>query len=103
MIAFSPVVETGWETVLREAKNAKIPVILTDRSVKVSDPSLYVSFIGSDFVEEGRRAGRWLLDYAKKNAGQGAEHRRAAGHRRLGAGHRPQEGLRRGHRRQIRS
>jgi simple sugar transport system substrate-binding protein len=67
VIAFSPVVETGWETVLREAKNAKIPVILTDRSVKVSDPSLYVSFIGSDFVEEGRRAGRWLLDYAKKN------------------------------------
>ncbi len=67
VIAFSPVVETGWETVLREAKNAKIPVILTDRSVKVSDPSLYVSFIGSDFVEEGRRAGRWLLDYAKKS------------------------------------
>ena len=67
VIAFSPVVETGWETVLREAKNAKIPVILTDRAVKVSDPSLFVSFIGSDFVEEGRRAGRWLLDYAKKN------------------------------------
>jgi simple sugar transport system substrate-binding protein len=67
VIAFSPVVESGWDTVLREAKNAKIPVILTDRSVKVSDPSLYVSFIGSDFVEEGRRAGRWLLDYAKKN------------------------------------
>jgi ABC-type sugar transport system substrate-binding protein len=70
VIAFSPVVETGWETVLREAKNAKIPVILTDRAVKVSDPSLYVSFIGSDFVEEGRRAGRWLLDYAKKNPGK---------------------------------
>jgi simple sugar transport system substrate-binding protein len=67
VIAFSPVVESGWDTVLREAKNAKIPVILTDRAVKVVDPSLYVSFIGSDFVEEGRRAGRWLLDYAKKN------------------------------------
>ncbi|MFD0876595.1 ABC transporter substrate-binding protein [Massilia pinisoli] len=70
VIAFSPVVETGWETVLREAKNAKIPVILTDRAVKVTDPSLYVSFIGSDFVEEGRRAGRWLLDYDKKNGGK---------------------------------
>src|SRR4051812_13050089 len=70
IIAFSPVVETGWETVLREAKNAKIPVILTDRAVKVTDPSLYVSFIGSDFVEEGRRAGRWLLEYAKKNPGK---------------------------------
>jgi ABC-type sugar transport system substrate-binding protein len=67
VIAFSPVVESGWDTVLREAKNARIPVILTDRSVKVADKSLYVSFIGSDFVEEGRRAGRWLLDHAKKN------------------------------------
>jgi simple sugar transport system substrate-binding protein len=60
VIAFSPVVETGWEPVLREIKQAGIPVILTDRSVAVSDPSLYASFIGSDFVEEGRRAGRWL-------------------------------------------
>ena len=66
VIAFSPVVESGWDTVLREAKAAKIPVILTDRAVNVSDPSLYVTFIGSDFVEEGRRAGRWLLDRAKK-------------------------------------
>lgn len=66
VIAFSPVVETGWETVLREAKAAKIPVILTDRAVNVSDPSLYATFIGSDFVEEGRRAGRWLLERAKK-------------------------------------
>ena len=66
VIAFSPVVESGWDTVLREAKAAKIPVILTDRAVNVSDASLYVSFIGSDFVEEGRKAGRWLLDLAKK-------------------------------------
>ena len=67
IIAFSPVVESGWDTVLREAKAAKIPVILTDRSVNVSDQSLYVSLIGSDFVEEGRKAGRWLVDYAKKS------------------------------------
>lgn len=66
VIAFSPVVESGWDTVLREAKAAKIPVILTDRAVNVADKSLYVTFIGSDFVEEGRRAGQWLLDYAKK-------------------------------------
>lgn len=66
VIAFSPVVESGWETVLREAKAAKIPVILTDRAVSVTDPTLFVTFIGSDFVEEGRRAGRWLLERAKK-------------------------------------
>ena len=62
VIAFSPVVETGWEPVLREVKKAGIPVILTDRGVDVSDPSLYVAFIGSDFVEEGRRAAQWLAD-----------------------------------------
>jgi simple sugar transport system substrate-binding protein len=62
VIAFSPVVETGWEPVLREIKRAGIPVVLTDRAVKVSDSSLYVTFIGSDFVEEGRRAGKWLAE-----------------------------------------
>ena len=66
IIAFSPVVESGWETVLREARNAKIPVILTDRAVKVSDPALYATLIGSDFVEEGRRAGRWLMERAAR-------------------------------------
>jgi ABC-type sugar transport system substrate-binding protein len=70
VIAFSPVVETGWETVLREAKNAKIPVILTDRAVEVSDDTLYLSLIGSDFVEEGRRAGRWLLEYYSSGKGK---------------------------------
>ncbi len=60
VIALAPKVSTGWEPVLREAKAAKIPVILTDRNVDVSDPSLYATFIGSDFVEEGRRAGRFL-------------------------------------------
>ena len=66
VIAFSPVVESGWDTVLKEAKAAGIPVILTDRAVKVADPSLYVTFIGSDFVEEGRKAAKWLLERAAK-------------------------------------
>ena len=60
VIAFSPVVETGWEPVLREAKAAGIPVILSDRTVDVTDRSLYASFLGADFVEEGRRAAEWL-------------------------------------------
>jgi simple sugar transport system substrate-binding protein len=60
VIAFSPVVESGWEPVLTEAKKAGIPVILTDRNIDVKDKSLYVTMIGSDFLEEGRRAGRWL-------------------------------------------
>ncbi|XXU65441.1 ABC transporter substrate-binding protein [Sorangium sp. So ce1097] len=69
VIAFSPVVETGWEPVLREAKAAKIPVILTDRAVDTKDDSLWVTFIGSDFVEEGRRAAKWLVDKMKDHQG----------------------------------
>jgi ABC-type sugar transport system substrate-binding protein len=73
VIAFSPVVETGWETVLREAKAANIPVILTDRAVEVSDDALFLSLIGSDFVEEGRKAGRWLLEYYTAGEGKAAQ------------------------------
>jgi ABC-type sugar transport system substrate-binding protein len=64
VIAFSPVVATGWDTVLMEARAAGIPVILTDRAV-TSDPSLYAGFLGSDFVEEGRKAGRWVSEQFK--------------------------------------
>jgi len=60
-IILAPVVETGWEPVLREVKEAKIPVILVDRGIKVSDPSLYVTLIASDFVEEGKMAAEWLV------------------------------------------
>jgi ABC-type sugar transport system substrate-binding protein len=67
VIAVAPKTEDGWQAVLEEAKKAGIPVILTDRVVKVDDPSLYVTFIGSDFVEEGRRAAEWL---AKKTDGK---------------------------------
>jgi simple sugar transport system substrate-binding protein/ribose transport system substrate-binding protein len=61
IIAFSPVVESGWDTVLKEAKDAKIPVILTDRAVDSKDTTLYKTFIGSDFVLEGKKAGEWLV------------------------------------------
>jgi len=62
VIAFSPVVETGWDTVLLEAKRANIPVILTDRAIDSDDTSLYRTFLGSDFVEEGQKAAQWLLE-----------------------------------------
>lgn len=60
VIAFSPVVESGWDTVLKEAKTANIPVILTDRAVDSQDKTLYKTFLGSDFVAEGKKAGQWL-------------------------------------------
>jgi simple sugar transport system substrate-binding protein len=68
-IILAPVVETGWEPVLKEAKAAQIPVILVDRGVSVSDDSLYVTLIASDFVAEGRMAAEWL---AKKLNGKGS-------------------------------
>jgi simple sugar transport system substrate-binding protein len=55
VIALPPVVEDGFDTVLTEAKNAGIPVIIVDRSVS-SDPSLYAAHIGSDMELEGKRA-----------------------------------------------
>lgn len=61
-IILAPVVETGWEPVLKAAKSAGIPVILVDRGVKVSDDSLYTTLIASDFVEEGRMAAEWLAN-----------------------------------------
>ena len=61
VIAFAPVVETGWDPVLKECRSAGIPVVLTDRVVDTKDASLYVTFIGADFVEEGRRAADWVI------------------------------------------
>jgi galactofuranose transport system substrate-binding protein len=69
VIAFSPVVESGWDTVLMEAKRANIPVILTDRAVDSADTSLYKTFLGSDFIEEGKKAGEWLLQNVDASAG----------------------------------
>ncbi len=60
LIGVSPVVETGWESVFQEAKNAGIPIILVDRRADVPE-SLYVTHLGSDFLEEGRKAGREMV------------------------------------------
>ena len=63
-IVIAAVVTTGWDDVLKEAKDAKIPVILEDRTID-ADPSLYASWIGDDFKKEGVTAGTW----AAKDAG----------------------------------
>ena len=99
VIAFSPVVETGWTPVLKEAKRAGIPVILSDRAVDTEDDTLWVTFMGSDFVEEGRRSARLArrkLRQAEERADKssdGHQRRRAPGHRGLRPGHRPQDRL----------
>ena len=62
-IVLAPVTETGWDTVLQEAKDADIPVIIVDRMVDVSDDSLYTTWIGTDSLLEGRKAAEWLNAY----------------------------------------
>ena len=62
-------VETGWGTVLMEAKAANIPLVLTDRAIDSTDGSSYVTFMGSDFIEEEHKAGRWLVEIMKDNMG----------------------------------
>ena len=55
-------VETGWDTVLQEAKDAGIPVVLVDRGV-TADPSLYVTHIFADALKEGANAFNWVDEY----------------------------------------
>ncbi len=66
-IILAPKVETGWDQVLKEARSAKIPVVLVDRGIDVKDDSLYTTLIASDFVAEGKMAADWL---AKKMNGK---------------------------------
>lgn len=65
-IVLAPVTETGWDTVLKEAKDAAIPVIIVDRMIDVSDDSLYTAWVGSNFRAEGDKAVEWMQ---KKFAG----------------------------------
>lgn len=71
-IVLAPVTETGWDTVLQEAKDAGIPVIIVDRMVDVSDDSLYTAWVGSNFELEGQKAAAWLQAYLEA-AGRGDE------------------------------
>lgn len=64
-IVLAPVTEDGWDTVLTEAKDAGIPVIIVDRMVNVSDPDLFKCWVGSDFELEGRKACEWLRAYCE--------------------------------------
>ncbi len=66
VIAFSPIVEEGWDHVLREAKQAGIPVVLVDRTIKTEEKDLYVCLIGADFYQEGVSAAQYLLRKAEK-------------------------------------
>jgi simple sugar transport system substrate-binding protein len=73
IIAFTPVVETGWEAILKECLDAGIPTICVDRSIQGSDrkapnpndkndpDNWFTAFIGSDMEQEGNRAAKWMI------------------------------------------
>ncbi len=62
-IVIDPIVSTGWDTVLTEAEDADIPVIVIDRTIDDSDK--YTAWVGSEFTNEGLAAGAWLKAYAE--------------------------------------
>ena len=62
VIVLSPVVDSGWDEILEEAQEADIPVLLSDRKVSTKKDDMYMTFIGADFLEEGRRAMRWVAE-----------------------------------------
>lgn len=66
VIAFAPIVETGWDNVLQEAKDAGIPVLTTDRMIQTEDESLWAGYVGSNFYEEGVRAAEFLIEKMEK-------------------------------------
>jgi len=71
VIVLSPVIDSGWDQVLREAKQAGIPVILSDREISVKDEDMFLTFIGADFEEEGRRAMRWIAQNVPSGGKEG--------------------------------
>ncbi len=73
VIVFSPIVQTDWDNVLTEAKQANIPVIIMDRMIDTQDDTLYRAYVGADFYAEGVRAGEYLV---RKADALGAEHLR---------------------------
>lgn len=74
VIVLAPVTEDGWETVLGEAKEAGIPVIVMDRMIDVDDESLFTCWVGSDFKQEGIDAANWLVSYMEEQGRGDEEH-----------------------------
>lgn len=62
-IVLAPVVEKGWETVLMEAQEAGIPVIIMDRKLNVRASNLYAGWVGSAFDLEADKLTAWMNMY----------------------------------------
>ena len=62
---------SDWEFPLREAKDAGKIVIVVDRRIDAPE-DLYTTYVGSDFVEEGRKAAVEMCDLLEEMAGKNA-------------------------------
>jgi simple sugar transport system substrate-binding protein len=76
-IVIAPVTETGWDTVLEEAKEAGIPVIIVDRMIDTKDDSLYIASVGTDKYEEGKKAGQWLEKHLEEQKSDASKEKEA--------------------------
>ena len=54
--------EQGLEPALQSAREAGVPVFLVDREANAEICEDYISFMGSNFVEQGERAAEWLVE-----------------------------------------
>lgn len=72
-IVLAPIIESGWDEILTEVKDAGIPVIVVDRMVNTEDESLYTAWVGSDTYWEGETAVGWLEDYLQEQGRQEEE------------------------------
>jgi simple sugar transport system substrate-binding protein len=69
-IVLAPVIESGWDEVLQETKDAGIPVIVVDRMVDTEDENLFTAWVGSDTYWEGETAVEWLETYLEEQGRQ---------------------------------
>lgn len=98
VIILPPLVATGWDGILKDAKDAGIPVILADRTIKPDNTELYSVFVGEDFFFEGEKVAKWLVEHVNPNkkinivelrglAGSAPAEDRAKGFRKIIASH----------------
>ncbi|MER6433431.1 ABC transporter substrate-binding protein [Streptomyces sp900105245] len=62
LLVVAPLNSDGWEPVLRAAAAKHIPIVTIDRKINATACKDYVSFIGSDFVEQGERAADQMIE-----------------------------------------
>lgn len=67
VIILPPLVATGWEDILGDAKKANVPVVIADRTIKPNNTDLYSVFVGEDFFLEGEKAAKWLVENTNPN------------------------------------